>query len=78
MAEFVEGDIFIKSIGIKKDWKIVNKVLELLIQGFLPKELAYDEVVDFMNKSCEMNSTSLNIADTVLETMVATLYRQKR
>jgi len=77
VAEFVEGDIFIKSIGIKKDWKIVNKVLELLIQGFLPKELAYDEVVDFMNKSCEMNSTSLNIADTILETMVAALYRDR-
>ena len=75
ILEFYEGDTFIKTTNVTKDWKVVNKILELLIRGFMPKELRYDEILDFMNNSMSINDTSLNVVDTILEIMIAELTR---
>lgn len=75
VLEFVQGDMFIKSTNITKTWKTVNKILNLLISGFIPDELGYDEILDFMLDACRINDAGLNVVDTVLELMISELNR---
>jgi hypothetical protein len=75
VLEFTVGDVFIQTVNVIKDWKIVNKVIELLIKGFIPHELGYDEILTLINDCCEINDMNLGVADTVLEILIAELNR---
>ena len=75
ILEFYQGDTFFKTVNVIRDWKIVNKVIELLIKGFIPKELPYDEVSGFITDCCIINNMDLEVNDTVIEILVAELSR---
>ncbi len=75
ILEFMIGDLFFQSTNVAQDWKTVSKVVELLIKAFLPKELRYDQIVDFVNECCAINKVDLEVSDTVLEILVAELSR---
>lgn len=75
VLEFVSGDIFLKNVNVVQDWKTVNKVIELLIKGFIPKELGYNEIVKFISDSCYINDTKLEVSDVIYEILVAELSR---
>jgi len=73
--EFYEGDLFFKTVNVIREWKVVNKIITLLINGFIPQELAYDEVSKFITESCAINKMDLEVNDVVLEILVAELLR---
>lgn len=75
ILEFQEGDTFIKTTLFLKSWKTASKLVDLMLKGFLPKELGYDEIVPFFLKCCELNDFNSQIADTILEILVAELCR---
>ena len=75
ILNFQEGDTFIKSTLFVRTWKTVSKLIDLMLKGFLPKELAYDKVMNFISAACEENKTNTQIADTIMEIMIAELSR---
>lgn len=75
ILEFQEGDTFIKSVLFVRTWKTVSKVVDLLLKGFLPKELAYDQIMNFFDECCTENKTNTQVSDTIVEIMIAELSR---
>jgi hypothetical protein len=75
ILEFYEGDLFFQTVDVMKNWKIVNNVVTLLIKGFIPKEIPYNEITDFINECCILNKVNLEINDTILDLVVAELSR---
>lgn len=75
VLEFQEGDTFIKSTLFIRNWKTVSKVVDLLLKGFLPKEIAYDQIMNFFDECCTENKTNTQVADTIVEVMIAELSR---
>lgn len=75
ILNFQEGDTFIKSTLFVRTWKTVSKVVDLMLKGFLPKELAYDKIMNFFSECCEENKTNTQVADTIVEVMIAELSR---
>jgi hypothetical protein len=75
VLEFAQGDKFIHSINLAKDWKVVNKFVELLIKGFIPKAVRYDEIAALLRECCNINDVDLNIADTIAELLISELSR---
>ena len=75
VLEFVQDDYFFATIDFVKTWKNVAKMLDLLLKGFLPKELTYDKIITFVNECCELNDTDYAVADTIEENVIAELYR---
>jgi hypothetical protein len=53
----------------------VNKLLDMLLQGFIPKSVPYDQVISLFNDACTLNGMKLNVADTIMEVMIAELSR---
>ncbi|MDR0675712.1 MAG: hypothetical protein LBF97_01565 [Elusimicrobiota bacterium] len=77
VLEFIQGDMFIKNINAIEDWKKVSSLLHLLISGFIPNELEYNEILSFINESLRINKTDFGVADTVLEILIAEISRDK-
>ena len=75
VLEFVQGDSFLASINFVQTWKNISKLLDLLLKGFLPKELDYDKVIPFLNECQKLNKATYAVADTLEEIMVAEIYR---
>ncbi|MGL4949659.1 MAG: hypothetical protein ACRC5M_04695 [Anaeroplasmataceae bacterium] len=75
ILEFLEGDTFIKSVLFVRSWKTVSKTIDLLLKGFIPKELGYDQILTFIDECCVENKTNTQIADTILEILIAELSR---
>jgi hypothetical protein len=73
--EFGYGDNFLSSTKIKKDWKIVSKMIEILIQGFLPQSIKYENIYKLIKECCYLNDVNLNVADTILEILISELNR---
>lgn len=73
--EFVQGDAFLSSLDFIQTWKNISKLLDLLLKGFLPKEIDYDKVIPFLNECQKLNKANYAVADTIEEIMVAELYR---
>lgn len=75
VLEFQERDTFIKSALFVRTWKTVSKVIDLLLKGFLPKELGYDQIMDFIDQCCIENKTNTQVANTITEILIAELCR---
>jgi len=75
VLEFQEGDTFVKSLLFVRTWKTVSKVVDLLLKGFIPKELAYDQLMSFFDECCTENKTNTQIADTIMEILIGELSR---
>lgn len=73
--EFAYGDNFLSTIKVKQDWKVVSKMIDILIQGFLPKSVKYNDIYQMIKQCTYINNISLNVADTILEILIAELNR---
>jgi hypothetical protein len=73
--EFNCNDIFINSLNVKKDWKVVNSIMHMLIDGFLPDSINYDDIINLLNDACTTNGMDLKIVDVITEVLIAELNR---
>lgn len=75
ILEFQQRDTFIKSILFIKTFKTVSKIIDLLLKGFLPKEIGYNELLDFIENACLENGADLAVNNTILEVLISELCR---
>jgi hypothetical protein len=73
--EFKYGDIFINSTLVKQDWKVVSNMIEILIQGFMPSSIGYDEMYSIISECTKINDIDFKISDMIMELLIAELNR---
>jgi hypothetical protein len=77
VAKFYKGNKMMSN-SIPQDATNVELFINLLFRGNVPPTIPYDQVVKIWQKNLDLNNVKLGVTSTVLEIVVAEIYRNKR
>jgi hypothetical protein len=69
------GDVFLENLNVTKSVDAGKKFIQLLHGGNLPASIPYERVMKLYNDCMEINGINLEVPNSVLESIVAELYR---
>lgn len=77
VAKFFEGDV-VTHRNISQDAINVELFLKVLTSGKVPKTIPYGQILQVWQKNLELNGVNLGVTSTVLEIIIAEIYRDKK
>lgn len=76
VAKFFKGNVIMKS-SIPQDSSNVEMFINILFRGKVPRTIPYSQVPQIWQKNLDLNGVRLGVTSTVLEIIVAEIYRNK-
>lgn len=76
IAKFFKGDRVLDT-EVTQDSAYVEKFLNLLTGGKLPRTIPYNKILDVWQHNLQINNVHLGISSTVMEVIIAEIYRDK-
>lgn len=76
ICKFYKNDIFTKTSS-QKNYDNVNLFFNLVFKGKLPRTIPYNKTINVWRKNLEINSFHLGVPSSILEMMLAEIYRCK-
>ena len=75
LLEFHKGSKFISTLNIQKDWRVGNKFFKLILNGYIPKRIPYNELISIWEDVTALSDLDLKINPEDHEIMLAELCR---
>lgn len=76
ICKFYKGDVLMKKHTIPNSTN-VEIFLNMILRGKVIDTIKYSQVIDLWHKNLKLNNMSLGTTSTVLETIIAEIYRNK-
>lgn len=73
---FHKDDVFMNSTVIEKSVIYAQKFIEFIINGFIPHNIPYDEIIDRLNECLRINDQNIGVSNSLLEILIAELARE--
>jgi len=75
ILEYFGGDALIVNTVVAKTHKVVVKYILLMLNGKIPDDIPYDQIISYLEKCCELNNINMGVNSIFLDLMAMMVSR---